>query len=103
MQEGHLITYFNNRLTTKMNTTLTYIKELFSISHFVFKWGQYLLGTTFLIWMDHKSFKELSTQVIQTQEKKLYIINQLDFDFKIKHKQGRCNLVVDALLRINEN
>ncbi|KAK4421920.1 hypothetical protein Salat_2142700 [Sesamum alatum] len=51
-----------------MQTSSTYVRELFAITEAVKKWRHYLLGHTFCIFTDHRSLKELVAQTIQTSE-----------------------------------
>jgi len=44
------------------------MRELSVITATIKKWRQYLLGHQFIILADHRSLKELLTQVIQTPE-----------------------------------
>lgn len=51
----------------------TYVRELFAITVVVKKWRQYLLGHHFIVLTEHRSLKELTTQVVQTPEQQLYL------------------------------
>ena len=68
MQEGRPLTYLSKKLGPKMQLASTYVRELFAITETVAKWRQYFLGRQFIVRTDHKSLKELLTQVIQTSE-----------------------------------
>ena len=67
------------------------------------KWRQYLLGHPFVILTDHKSLKELMSQVIQTHEQQVYLSKLLGYDYSIQYKVGKSNIVTDALSRISEH
>lgn len=75
------------------------MKELYVIIQTVSKWRHYLLGSHFLIKIDHKSLKNLLTQTIQTPEQHVFFCKLLGFDFSIICKPGEENLVADALSR----
>ena len=66
------------------------------------KWRQYLLGRRFTILTDHRSLKELLTQVIQTPEQHLYMARLMGYDYDIQYRSGSTNHVVDALSRLPE-
>ena len=67
-QKGHPIAFFTKPFSPKVLRASTYVRELFAIIVAVKKWRQYLLGHPFLILTDHRSLKELMTQVVQTPE-----------------------------------
>lgn len=104
MQNNKPIAFFSKQLCPRLIRSSTYVRELHAITTTVKKWRQYLLGHPFNIHTDHKSLKELISQVFQTPEQQVYLSKLLDFDFKILYKTGKTNVVVDALSRIeNEN
>lgn len=67
MQNKHPLAYFSKGLGPWLVHASTYIWELHAIVAVVRKWRQYLLGRSFTILTDHKSLRELMTQVIQTR------------------------------------
>lgn len=50
--------------------------------------------------MDHKSLKQLISQVIQPLEQHVYLSKLLGYDLQIQYKIGKTNIVADALSRI---
>ena len=72
-QKGHPIAFFSKPFTPKMLQASTYMRELCAITTAVKRWRQYLLGHQFTILTDHRSLKELLTQVIQTPEQQMYL------------------------------
>ena len=66
-----------------------YLRELRVVVEAVTKWRQYLLGQQFLIRTDHKSLKELLTQVIQTPEQQEVLRKLVGFNFAIEYKPGK--------------
>lgn len=101
MQQNHPIAFFSKQLCQRLLRSSTYVRELHAITTAVKKWRQYLLGHPFTIHTDHKSLKELISQVIQTPEQQVYLSKLLGYDFKIQFKSGKTNVVVDALSRID--
>ena len=63
---------------------------------------QYLLGQRFTILTNHRSLKELLTQVIQSPEQHLYLARLMGFDYQIKYRLGANNQVADALSHLPE-
>ena len=63
------------------------------------KWRQYLLDHRFTIITDHRSLKELLTQVIQTPEQHIYLARLMGYDYQIQYRSGAHNQAADALLR----
>lgn len=73
LQEDHPIAYFSKVFCPRLSNSSTYIRELHDITSAVKRWRQYLLGHYFIIQTDHRSLKELLTQVIQTPEQQFYL------------------------------
>lgn len=102
MQHNHPIAFFSQKFCPRLLRSSTYVRELHAITTAVKKWRQYLLGHSFTIHTDHKSLKELISQVIQTPEQQVYLSKLLGYDFSIKYKTGKKNVVADALSRIEQ-
>ncbi|XP_062104283.1 uncharacterized protein LOC133815460 [Humulus lupulus] len=73
MQEGNPLDYFSKKLDPRFVGASAYIREMRAIVEAVSKWRQYFLGRHFIIRTDHKSLRELLTQVIQTLEQQHFI------------------------------
>ena len=99
-QRGHPLAYFSKLFGPRMTHASTYIRELHAIVAAVRKWRQYLLGRSFTILTNHKSLRELMTQIIQTPEQHYYLSKLLGFDYNIQYKAGATNKVADALSQI---
>lgn len=82
-----------------MAVASAYVRELYAITQSVQKWRHYLLGRRFVIKTDHRSLRELMSQVIQTQEQQFYLTKLLGYDYEILYRPGRANGVADALSR----
>ena len=102
MQEGHPLAFFSKKLGPRFKGASAYTREMRAIIEAVAKWRQYLLGRHFIIRTDHKSLREMCTQVIQTPEQQLFLQKLLGFQFSIEYKAGRLNSAADALSRIDE-
>jgi hypothetical protein len=59
------------------------------------------LGHFFIIQTDHKSLKELLTQIIQTPEQQYYLSKLLGYHYEIQYRPGKTNVAADALSRPN--
>lgn len=99
MQNGHPLAYFSKNLGPRLLHASTYIRELHAIVAAIRRWRQYLLGRPFTILTDHKSIRELMTQVIQTPEQHYYLSKLPGYDYSIQYKSGVTNVVADALSR----
>ena len=101
-QQGLPVAYFNKKFPLKLLGASTYVRELFAIMAAVKKWRQYLLGQRFNILTDHRSLKELLTQVIQTPEQQKYLARLMGYDYNIQYRSGNSNVVANALSRVPE-
>lgn len=102
LQNEHPIAYFSKLFCPRLSKASTYIRELHAITCAVKRWRQYLLGHYFIIQTDHRSLKELLTQVIQTPEQQFYLSKLLGYHYDIQYKPGKTNTVADALSRCQE-
>lgn len=100
LQQSRPIAFFSKQLCPRLQKASTYVRELHAITTTVRKWRHYLLGHHFVIMTDHRSLKEIMTQVIQTPEQQIYLSKLLGFDYTIQYKPGPSNVVADALSRI---
>lgn len=97
MQENHPIAFFSKKLGPRMQGAYAYLRELRAIVEVVTKWRQYLLGRHFLVRTDHKSLRELLTQVVQTPDQQHYLRKLVGFNFTIEYKSRATNEATDAL------
>lgn len=102
-QNDKPIAFFSKKLSPRMRTSSTYIRELFAIIEAVKKWRQYLLGRKFQIFTDQRSLKHLLTQVIQSPDQHKWASKLLGYDFEVHYKPGKENRVADALSRIDDS
>ena len=83
-----------------MSKASTYVRELYAITQAVARWRHYLLGRKFTIRTDHRSLKELMSQVIQTPEQQYYLTKLLGYEFDIVYRAGKANAAADSLSRL---
>lgn len=98
-QNQHPIAYYSKKMTPKMQSQSTYVRELYALTEAVSKFRHYLLGHRFVIKTDHQALKHLTSQVIQTPEQQKWLPKLLGFDFTIEFKSGSENIVADGLSR----
>ena len=67
------------------------------------KWTHYFLGHKLIIKIDQRSLKYLSSQRLLEGIQHKLMLKLLEFDFSIEYKQGKENLVADALSRKHMN
>ena len=90
-QNNHPIAFFSKPFPPKLLRASAYVRELFAITAAVKKWRHYLLGHRFTIITDHRSLKELLTQVIQTPEQHMYLASLMGYDYQIQYRSGAHN------------
>ena len=61
-QEGHLITYFNEKLCDARMRYSTYDKEFYAVVQSLRYWRHYLLPKEFIIFFVHETLKYLNSQ-----------------------------------------
>lgn len=97
LQEKHPIAYYSSKISGRMAGASIYTRKMFVITQAVCKWRHYLLGNHFIIKTDHKTLKNLLTQVIQTQDQQVFLCKLLGFHYTIEYKPGKENVMADAL------
>lgn len=100
MQEGHPLAYISRHLKGKQLHLSIYEKELLAVVFAVQKWRHYLLHSHFVIKTDQRSLKYLLEQRLNTPIQQQWLPKLLEFDYEIQYKQGKENLVADALSRV---
>ena len=101
MQGGHPIAFISKALSLKHQALSVYEKELLAIVYAVTKWHHYLNGRHFSIKTDHQSLKHLLQQRINFPGQHAWLTKLMGYDYDISYKNGRENVVADALSRMN--
>ena len=78
----------------------TYVRELHAITVAMRKWRHCLLGNHFTILTDHRSLKDLMSQIILILEQQHYLSKLLGYDYSIQYRPGSGNVAADALSRL---
>ncbi|CAM8943168.1 unnamed protein product [Rhodiola kirilowii] len=103
MQEGHPLAYISKHLKGRQLHLSIYEKELLAVVFAVQKWRHYLLTAHFTIKTDQRSLKYFLEQRLNTPIQQQWLPKLLEFDYDIQYKQGKENLVADALSRVESS
>ncbi|KAF8107062.1 hypothetical protein N665_0127s0010 [Sinapis alba] len=99
MQERRPIAYFSENLRGSTLNYATYDKELYTLVRALQTWQHYLWPKEFVIHTDHESLKYLKGQNKLNKRHTIWIEFIETFPYVIKYKQGKENIVADALSR----
>jgi hypothetical protein len=99
MQEKRLIAYFSEKLNGAALNYPTYDKELYALVRALETWQHYLWPKEFVIHTDHESLKHLKGQGKLNKRHAKWVAFIETFPYVIKYKQGKKNIVADALSR----
>ena len=99
MQEEGPIVYFSEKLSGAALNYPTYDKEMYALVRALETWQHYLLPKEFVIHTDHESLKHLKGQGKLHKRHAKWVEFIEPFPYVIKYKQGKENVVADALSR----
>jgi hypothetical protein len=99
MQEKWPIAYFSEKLNGAVLNYPTYDKELYALVRALETWQHYLWPKEFVIHTDHESLKHLKGQGKLNRKHAQWMEFIETFPYVIKYKQGKENIVADALSR----
>ena len=99
MQEKQPIAYFSEKLNGAALNYPTYDKELYALVRVLETWQHYLWLKKFVIHADHESLKHLKGQGKLNRRQAKWVEFIETFPYVIKYKQGKGNIVADALSR----
>ncbi|XP_065874841.1 uncharacterized protein [Euphorbia lathyris] len=102
MQEGRPIAFFSEKLSGATLNYPTYDKELYALVRALQMWQHYLWPKEFVIHTDHESLKHLKGQQKLNRRHAKWVEFIETFPYVIKYKQGKENVVADALSRRHE-
>ena len=108
-QADRSIGYFSKCYTKAQKNYSTSEKELLGIVMAVEHWSSYLYGKKFIIYSDHKPLAWLLNKKSPHPRVERWIIRLAIYEFEIRYKPGRENIVADMLSRlfdendVNEN
>ncbi|XP_019059089.1 PREDICTED: uncharacterized protein LOC104822532 [Tarenaya hassleriana] len=99
MQEGRPIAYFSEKLNGATLNYPTYDKELYALVRALQTWQHYLWPKEFVVHTDHESLKHLKGQHKLNKGHAKWVEFIETFPYVIRYKQGKENIVADALSR----
>ncbi|XP_075675001.1 uncharacterized protein LOC142644233 [Castanea sativa] len=100
MQESHPVAYFSEKLGVAAVNYPTYDKEMYALVRALKNWQHYLWPKEFVIHTDHESLKHLKGQQRLNKRHAKWVEFIETFPYVIRYKQGKENVVVDALSRM---
>jgi hypothetical protein len=98
LQEGKPVAYFSEKLSGPSLNYSTYDKELYLLVRTLETWQYYLWPKEFVIHSDHESLKHIRSQAKLNHRHAKWVEFIEYFPYIIKHKKGKDNVIVDALL-----
>ncbi|XP_031392631.1 uncharacterized protein LOC116204601 [Punica granatum] len=98
-KEKRPIAYFSENLSGAALNYSTYDKELYALFRALETWQYYLWLKEFVIHMDHESLKHLKRQNKLNRRHAKWVKFIEMFPYVIQYKQGKENVVTDALSR----
>jgi hypothetical protein len=99
MQDGRPIAFFSEKLSGASQKYPTYDKELYGLIRALETWQHYRWPREFVIHTDHESLKHLKGQGKLNKRHARWMEYIETFPYVIRYKQGKENIVVDALSR----
>ncbi|GKV00620.1 hypothetical protein SLEP1_g13286 [Rubroshorea leprosula] len=99
MQERQPIEFFSENLTGAALNYPTYDKEMYALVRALETWQHYLWPKEIVIHTDHESLKHLKGQGKLNRRHAKWVEFLETFPYVIKYKQGKENIVADALSR----
>uniref|UniRef100_A0A2N9F1F1 RNA-directed DNA polymerase n=1 Tax=Fagus sylvatica TaxID=28930 RepID=A0A2N9F1F1_FAGSY len=99
MRRSRPIAYFSEKLNGVALNYPTYDKELYALMKALETWQHYLWPKEFVIHTDHESLKHLKGQGKLNRRHAQWMEFIETFPYVIKYKQGKENIVADALSR----
>ena len=99
LQEGKPVAYFSEKLSGASLNYSTYDKELFALVRTLQTWQHYLWPREFIIHSDHEALKHIRSQTNLNRRHAKWVEFIESFPYIIKHKNGKDNIIADALSR----
>jgi hypothetical protein len=103
LQEGKPVAYFREKLSgaslrySSSDQQFCYDKELYALVHTLQTWQHYLWPREFIIHSDHEALKHIRTQTNLNRRNAKWVEFIESFPYIIKHKNGKENIIADAL------
>ena len=98
-QDGHSVEFFSEKLNDVRLWYSTYDKEFYAVIQALRYWHHYLLSKEFVLFSEHEALKYLQSQQKLCDKHARWVEYLQDYTFVIRHKEGKDNVVADALSR----
>lgn len=99
MQNGQVVAYASRQLKVHEKNYPTHDLELAAVVFVLKMWRNYLYGSRFEVFSDHKSLKYLFNQKELNMRQRRWLELLKDFDFELSYHLGKANVVADAFSR----
>jgi len=99
MQNRQVVAYASRQLKVCEKNYPTHDLELAAVVFVLKIWRNYLHGSKFEVFSDHKSLKYLFDQKELNMRQRRWLEYLKDFDFQLSYHPGKTNVVADALCR----
>jgi hypothetical protein len=99
LQEGKPVAYFSEKLSGASLKYSTYDKELYALVRTLQTWQHYLWHREFIIHSNHDASKHTHTQTNLNHRHAKWVEFIESFPYTIKRKNGKDNVIADALSR----
>jgi hypothetical protein len=104
LHQGDGTIAFFSRVATAHHTKLpTYERELIELIKAIRHWRPYVWGRSSIVSTDHFSLKYILDQRLTTIPQHTWVSKLFGYDFSVEYRQGKLNVVVDALSRRTED
>jgi hypothetical protein len=91
------IAFFSRAVAAHHAKLAAYERELIGLVKVVRHWRPYLWGRSFLIRTDHFALKYILDQRLTTIPQHTWVSKLFGYDFSVEYRQGKLNVVADAL------
>lgn len=98
IQEARYVAYFSEKLSKSKLNYSTYDKEFFDMVRALDHWSHYLRAQAFVLYSDHESLKFIHDQKKLSATHAKWVEFLQTSTFSAKYKQGKANVVADALM-----
>ena len=99
MQHDRVAAYASRQLKKHEENYPIHDLELGAVGFALKIWCHYLYGVTVTIYSDHKSLQHLFTQKELNMRQRRWVEFLKDYDIDLRYKEGKANVVADALSR----
>jgi len=90
-QEGHPFTFFSEKLCDARGKYSAYDKEFYAIIRSLEHWSHYLVGSEFILHLDHEALKYIQQQHKLSSHHAKWVEFLQSIKYTIKHKSKKLN------------